>query len=196
MRLVTLATDHQPSPVASLQRCHTGPEYCFLLGFNCAWGGWDDLSLLVSRKSSYRSGRVSQESLGLFRGDRLLFALAGWICHSARYCWVRPPVKMKHAVETSVLSLFIFYWWFCWLCSPVADRSCAVFLFFRAIMEHKELLKVQWDWQIGKPLILTVFTLGLIAWAETWVEFNHLLPAPTSLFSQCTTDTKKQFYCQ
>lgn len=63
------------------------------------------------------------------------------------------------------------------LCSPVADRNCAVFLFFRAIMEHKELLKVQWDWQIGKPLILTVFTLGLIAWAQTWVEFNHLLPA-------------------
>lgn len=30
-------------------------------------------------------------------------------------------------------------------------------------MEHKELLKVQWDWQIGKLLILTFFTLGLIA---------------------------------
>lgn len=119
--------------------------------------GWP---VIVSKsvKSSYRSGRVSQESLGLFRGDRPLFALAGWICHSARYCWVRPPVKMKHAVETSVLSLFIFYWWFCWLCSPLADRSCAVFLFFRAIMEHKELLKVQWDWQIGKPLILSFHT--------------------------------------
>uniref|UniRef100_A0A672PM82 Solute carrier family 35 member F1 n=1 Tax=Sinocyclocheilus grahami TaxID=75366 RepID=A0A672PM82_SINGR len=42
-----------------------------------------------------------------------------------------------------------------------------------AIMEHKELLKVQWDWQIGKLVILKVFTLGL--------------------FSQCTTDTESGF---
>lgn len=44
------------------------------------------------------------------------------------------------------------------LCSPVADMSVVIY-FFRAIMEHKELLRVQWDWQIGKTVLYTWFLI-------------------------------------
>ncbi len=74
-------------------------------------GGGGDLSLLVSlirnRSHVTRIPRTVQEG---FRGYWPLFAEAGRIWHTGCFCWNRPPVKMKHAVEASALSLFIFYW--------------------------------------------------------------------------------------
>lgn len=163
------------SSLTALQRCHTGPEDCFPHGFNCAWGGgWDDLSLLVSHTEPAACHENPSDCSGGLQG-RLTALCWGWLDLSH---W--PLLPKSHTCQneaccrdfvTVAVYLLLTFWFF--PSSAVADGNCAVFLFFRAIMEHKELLRVQWDWQIGKLVILTVFTLGLIAWSQP--ELNSII---------------------
>lgn len=38
--------------------------------------------------------------------------------------------------------------------NSVCDHLAHFLCLYRAIMEHKELLKVPWDWQIGRDLLI------------------------------------------